>query len=51
MELKKLKRIKYFIKALLELIYQGFSEEEVSSSANITDTVEKLVLWHKSLPN
>ena len=36
MELNKLKRIKYFTKALLELRSQGFSKEGVSSCANIT---------------
>ena len=49
MELKKLKRIKYFTKALLELRDGGFIEEEVSICANITDAVEKLILCHKAL--
>ena len=44
MKLEKLKRIKYFTKALLELRARGFSEEEVSSCANITATVEKLIV-------
>ena len=48
--LKNLKRIKYFIKALLELRAQGFSEEEVSICANITAAVEKLIVCHKALP-
>ena len=49
MNLKKFKRIKYFTKALLELRDKGFSEEEMRSCANITDAVEKLIMWHKSL--
>ena len=44
MELKKLKKINYFNKELLELRSWGFSEEEVSSCANITATVEKLIV-------
>ena len=47
---KKLKRIKYFIKELPELRASGFSEEEVSSCANITAAVEKLIVWHKAKP-
>ena len=50
MKMKKLKRIKYFTKALLELRARGFSEEEVSICANITSSVEKLIVWYKSLP-
>ena len=50
MNLKKLKRIKYFTKALLELIARVFSEEEVRICANITASVEKLIVWHKALP-
>ena len=50
MNLKKLKRIKYFTKALLELRARGFSEEAVSRCANITAAVEKLIVWHKELP-
>ena len=50
MELKKLKREKYFTNALLELRAQGFSEEEVSSCANITTAAEKVIVWHKALP-
>ena len=50
MELKKLKRIKYFTKSLLELRALGFIEEEVSSCANITDVAEKLIVCHKALP-
>ena len=45
--LKKTKRINYFIKALLDLLYWGFIEEEVSSCANITTAAEKLIVWHK----
>ena len=50
MEMKKLKRIKYFTKVLLELGSWSFSEEEVSSCANITAAVEKIILWDKELP-
>ena len=50
MELKKLNGIKYFIEAIMEIRSRGFSEEEVSSCANIAATVEKLIVWHKSLP-
>ena len=50
MELKKLNRIKYFTKALLELRVWGFREGQVKSSANITAVVENLVVWHKVLP-
>ena len=39
MELKKLKRKKYFTKALLELSAWGFIEEEVSSCTIITAEV------------
>ena len=49
-ELNKIKRIKYFTKALLELRAQGFSEEEVSICDNITDAVEKMIVCHKALP-
>ena len=50
MELKKLKKIKFFYKSHLEPIYRGFSEEEVIRCANITAAVEKLIVWHKALP-
>ena len=50
MNLKKLKRIKYFTKALLELIARVFSEEEASRCANVTAAVEKLNVWHKEIP-
>ena len=50
MELKKLKRIKYFTKSLLELRTWGFSEEEVSRYANITSAAGNLIVWHQSLP-
>ena len=50
MNLKKINRIKYFTKALLELRSRGFSEEEVNSCSNITAAAEKLVVWQKSLP-
>ena len=49
MKLKKLERIKYFTKALLELRSWGFCEEEVRICANIKSAVEKLIVWHKSL--
>ena len=49
MELKKPKRGKYFTKALQELGAQGFSEEEVSSFANITVVVDYLIMWHKEM--
>ena len=49
MELKKIKRIKYFTKALLELRAWGFIEEDVSSCANITAAVDNLIMWHKAL--
>ena len=49
-ELKKLRRIKYFTKALLELRAWGFNEGEGISCDNITAAVEKLILWQKSLP-
>ena len=48
-KLNKFKKIKYFTKALLEIRDWGFSEEEVSSCANITAEVEKLIVWHKAL--
>ena len=51
MELKKLKRIKYFTKSLLELRAWGFIEEEGSSCSNITAAAEKMIVWHKALPN
>ena len=47
MELKKLKRIKYFTKALLELRSWGFIEEEGSSCSNITAAAKKMIVWHK----
>ena len=50
MNLKTLKRIKYFTKALLEPIAQGFGEEGVISCSNTAAAVEKLILWHKSPP-
>ena len=50
MNLKKLKRIKYFAKTLLELRDWGFSEEEVSSCANTTSVVDKLIVWNRALP-
>ena len=50
MNLKKLKRIKYFTKVLLELRARGFSEEEMSSCATITSAVDKLIVWQKALP-
>ena len=50
MKLKKLKRIKYFTKALLELRARGFREEVVIICANIKSAVEKLIVWHKALP-
>ena len=49
MNLKKLKRIKYFTNALLELRAWGFSEEEVRSCSNIKAEVKKLIVWHKAL--
>ena len=49
MELNKLKRMKYFTKALLDLIGRVFSEQEVGSCFNIKSAVEKLILWHESL--
>ena len=49
MKLNKFKRIKYFTKSLLEIRYQGFSEEEESSCAIILDAVEKLTAWQKVL--
>ena len=48
--MKKLKRIKYFTKSLLEIRAWVFSEEEVSSCANITAPEEKLIVRHKALP-
>ena len=50
MNLNKIKRIKYFTKALLEPRAWGFSEEDVSSRAKITAIVENLIVWHKALP-
>ena len=50
MELKKLKRIKHFTEAALDLRSWVISEEEVSSCANITTLVEKIIVWHKSQP-
>ena len=49
MEPQKLERINYFTKELLELIYQGFGEDEFISWANITADVEKLIVCHKVL--
>ena len=49
-KLKKLNRIKYFTKKLLELRAWGFSENEGISCTNIKTTVEKLTVWHKALP-
>ena len=49
MELNKLKRKKYFTEALLSLVYQGFSWEEVSICANITASAENLIVWYKAL--
>ena len=43
-KLKKLRRIKYFTKEILELRYQVFSEEEVIGCANITAAVDNLVV-------
>ena len=50
MSLKKLKRINYFTKALLELRAWGFSEEEVSIFSNITAAVDNLIVLQKALP-
>ena len=50
MNLKKLKRIKYFTKSILEFRAWGFSEEEVISCANIIVPLENLIVWHKVLP-
>ena len=47
MNLKKLKRIKYFAKALLELRAWSFSEEEVIIFANITAELENMIMFHK----
>ena len=47
--MKKLKRIKYSIKALLELRARGFSEDEVRSCANITASVDNMIVWYKAL--
>ena len=49
MNLKKLNRIEYFTKALLELRAWWFSEVEVISCANITAAAEKLIVWHKEM--
>ena len=49
MELNKIKRKKYFTKALLELGAQLFSEEEVRSCVNITYVADKLIVWDKEL--
>ena len=51
MNLKKLKRIKYYTKALLEIRGWRSSEEEVRSCANITDSAEKQIVWYKVLPS
>ena len=34
----------------MELWYQGSSEEELRSCANITSAEEKLIVQHKALP-
>ena len=49
-ELKKLERITYYTKELLELRARAFSEEKLSRCANIKSAVEKLIAWHKALP-
>ena len=49
-EPNKLKRIKYFNKALLETRAWGFSEEETRICANITAAVDNMIVWHKALP-
>ena len=49
MDQKKIKRIKYFTKELLELRDRGFSEEGLISCDNITAVLEKLIVWHKEL--
>ena len=49
-ELKKLNGKNYFNKAFLELGYQGFGEKDVRRCANITATVENIIVWHKVLP-
>ena len=49
MNLKKLKRMKYFNKALLELRAWSFSEAGVSSCANIKVSVEKMIMQNKAL--
>ena len=49
MELKKLKREKYFTNALLELRAWGFSEEEVNNCPNIKLELDKLIVWHREL--
>ena len=48
-DLKTLNSKKYFTKALLELGAQGFSEEEVSSCANIITEVDKLIVGYKQI--
>ena len=50
MELKKLRRVNYFTKALLELRSREFIKYDVSSCANIAAAVEKLILWYKAMP-
>ena len=49
MELKKLNRVNYFTKKLLELGSLGFSVEGLIRCANITAVVENLIVWNKSL--
>ena len=46
MNLKKLKRIKYSTKSLMELRAWGFSEEEVIRCVNIIAAEENLIMWH-----
>ena len=47
MELKKVKRGKYFTRDILELGAQRFSEGEVRICASITAEVDKIILRHK----
>ena len=49
MNLKKLKSIKYFTKALLDIRSQEFSKEKVGSCANITSAVDSMIVCHKAL--
>ena len=48
--MKKLMRINYFTKAILEIRDWWFSGEELNSCANITAAVENLIVWNKALP-